>query len=100
MPSKAIATLLMMSQMESLLFFYASVLVIAIGMSGTGGASAATVISHWFRRKRGRALGLMTLGQLQRADEGRLAAMSTAAAGYGRRDGDEALRSYVLEVLS
>jgi UDP-N-acetylglucosamine--N-acetylmuramyl-(pentapeptide) pyrophosphoryl-undecaprenol N-acetylglucosamine transferase len=32
-------------------------------------------------------------------DESRLAAMSTAAASYGRRDGDEALRRYVLEVL-
>jgi UDP-N-acetylglucosamine--N-acetylmuramyl-(pentapeptide) pyrophosphoryl-undecaprenol N-acetylglucosamine transferase len=32
-------------------------------------------------------------------DPARLAAMGAAAAGYGRRDGDEALRSYVLEVL-
>jgi UDP-N-acetylglucosamine--N-acetylmuramyl-(pentapeptide) pyrophosphoryl-undecaprenol N-acetylglucosamine transferase len=32
-------------------------------------------------------------------DPARLAAMGTAAAGYGRRDGDEALRSYVLEVV-
>jgi UDP-N-acetylglucosamine--N-acetylmuramyl-(pentapeptide) pyrophosphoryl-undecaprenol N-acetylglucosamine transferase len=33
-------------------------------------------------------------------DPARLSAMGAAAAGYGRRDGDEALRSYVLEVLS
>src|SRR6266545_1015535 len=33
-------------------------------------------------------------------DEARLAAMSAAAAGYGRRDGDEALRSFVLEVVA
>jgi UDP-N-acetylglucosamine--N-acetylmuramyl-(pentapeptide) pyrophosphoryl-undecaprenol N-acetylglucosamine transferase len=33
-------------------------------------------------------------------DPARLTAMGAAAAGYGRRDGDEALRSYVLEVLS
>jgi UDP-N-acetylglucosamine--N-acetylmuramyl-(pentapeptide) pyrophosphoryl-undecaprenol N-acetylglucosamine transferase len=32
--------------------------------------------------------------------EGRIAAMSAAAAAYGRRDGDEALRSYVYEVVS
>lgn len=32
-------------------------------------------------------------------DPRRLAAMGTAAAAYGRRDGDEALRSYLLEVL-
>jgi len=54
--------LVMMSRMESLAFFYLSVLVIAIGMSGTGGPNASTVISHWFRRQRGRALGFMTLG--------------------------------------
>ncbi|HKT05589.1 MAG TPA: undecaprenyldiphospho-muramoylpentapeptide beta-N-acetylglucosaminyltransferase [Rugosimonospora sp.] len=33
-------------------------------------------------------------------DPARIAAMGTAAAGYGRRDGDEALRRYVLEVVS
>jgi UDP-N-acetylglucosamine--N-acetylmuramyl-(pentapeptide) pyrophosphoryl-undecaprenol N-acetylglucosamine transferase len=32
-------------------------------------------------------------------DPARLAAMSAAAASYGRRDGDEALRAYVLEVV-
>ncbi|HTJ38578.1 MAG TPA: UDP-N-acetylglucosamine--N-acetylmuramyl-(pentapeptide) pyrophosphoryl-undecaprenol N-acetylglucosamine transferase [Dactylosporangium sp.] len=32
-------------------------------------------------------------------DGARLAAMSRAAAGYGRRDGDEALRRYVLKVV-
>jgi UDP-N-acetylglucosamine--N-acetylmuramyl-(pentapeptide) pyrophosphoryl-undecaprenol N-acetylglucosamine transferase len=32
-------------------------------------------------------------------DGARLAAMSTAAAAYGRRDGDEALRAFVLEVV-
>jgi UDP-N-acetylglucosamine--N-acetylmuramyl-(pentapeptide) pyrophosphoryl-undecaprenol N-acetylglucosamine transferase len=33
-------------------------------------------------------------------DPARLAAMGAAAAGYGRRDGDEALRAYMYEVLS
>jgi len=33
-------------------------------------------------------------------DDARLAAMSAAAAGYGRRDGDEALRRYLLKVVS
>jgi UDP-N-acetylglucosamine--N-acetylmuramyl-(pentapeptide) pyrophosphoryl-undecaprenol N-acetylglucosamine transferase len=32
-------------------------------------------------------------------DPARLAALGTAAAGYGRRDGDEALREYVMEVV-
>lgn len=53
---------IMMSRVDSLVTFYAAVLVIAIGMSGTGGPNAATAISQWFRRYRGRALGLMTLG--------------------------------------
>jgi UDP-N-acetylglucosamine--N-acetylmuramyl-(pentapeptide) pyrophosphoryl-undecaprenol N-acetylglucosamine transferase len=33
-------------------------------------------------------------------DPARIAAMSSAAAGYGRRDGDEALRSFVHEVVN
>ena len=32
-------------------------------------------------------------------DGARLAGMSQAAAGYGRRDGDEALRRYLLKVV-
>ena len=32
-------------------------------------------------------------------DPGRLAVMSSAAAGYGRRDGDESLRQFLLEVV-
>ncbi len=52
----------LMSRVDSLVFFYVAVVVIAVGMSGTGGPNASTVISHWFRRQRGRALGLMTLG--------------------------------------
>jgi sugar phosphate permease len=54
--------MVMISQTQSLWFFYLSVVVLAIGMSGTGGATASAVISHWFRRQRGKALGLMTLG--------------------------------------
>lgn len=54
--------MVMISQTQSLWFFYLSVVVLALGMSGTGGATASAVISHWFRRQRGRALGLMTLG--------------------------------------
>jgi sugar phosphate permease len=51
-----------LSQVDSLLMFYAATIVIAIGMSGCGGATAAAAISQWFRRNRGKALGLMTLG--------------------------------------
>jgi UDP-N-acetylglucosamine--N-acetylmuramyl-(pentapeptide) pyrophosphoryl-undecaprenol N-acetylglucosamine transferase len=33
-------------------------------------------------------------------DPDRLAAMGTAAAGYGRRDGDEQLRTFMLEAVT
>lgn len=52
----------MLSRVESLVAFYVAILVIATGMSATGGANAATIIAQWFRRYRGRALGLMTFG--------------------------------------
>jgi sugar phosphate permease len=52
----------MLSRVQSLTGFYVAILVIAAGMSATGGANAATIIAQWFRRYRGRALGLMTFG--------------------------------------
>jgi sugar phosphate permease len=56
------AGFVMLSRMQSQLEFFVAIVVLAVGMSATGGATAAVVISHWFRRNRGRALGLMTLG--------------------------------------
>jgi len=52
----------LLSQVQSLTGFYVSIFIIAVGMSATGGANAATIIAQWFRRYRGRALGLMTFG--------------------------------------
>lgn len=52
----------LLSRVHSLPAFYASIFIIAAGMSATGGANAATIIAQWFRRHRGRALGLMTFG--------------------------------------
>jgi sugar phosphate permease len=52
----------LLSRVQSLPGFYAAILIIAVGMSATGGANAATIIAKWFRRYRGRALGLMTFG--------------------------------------
>ena len=52
----------LLSRVQSLQAFYIAIFIIAAGMSATGGANAATVITHWFRRYRGRALGLMTFG--------------------------------------
>jgi sugar phosphate permease len=52
----------LMSQMNSIAWFYFSVIVIAIGMSATGGPVGMVAIAHWFRRRRGRALSFMTAG--------------------------------------
>lgn len=53
---------MMLSQIQSLFHFYAAVVVIAFGMSATGGPTGMVAIAHWFRRKRGRALSFMTAG--------------------------------------
>jgi len=52
----------LMSQMQSLPFFYFSVVVIAIGMSATAGPVGMVAIAHWFKKRRGRALSFMTAG--------------------------------------
>jgi sugar phosphate permease len=78
------AGFVMLSRMQSQAEFFVAIVVLAIGMSATGGATAAVVISHWFRRYRGRALGLMTLG----GGTGGLAALAFAwlIAEFGWRD--------------
>jgi sugar phosphate permease len=52
----------LLSRIESLWGFYGAVIVIAIGMSATGGPVGMVAIAHWFRRRRGRALAVMTVG--------------------------------------
>jgi sugar phosphate permease len=52
----------LLSRIESLWGFYGAVVVIAIGMSATGGPVGMVAIAHWFRRQRGRALAAMTVG--------------------------------------
>lgn len=56
------AGFLCLSRVEAVWAFYASVMVIAIGMSATGGPVAMTAVAHWFQKKRGRAFALMTVG--------------------------------------
>ena len=52
----------LLSRVESLWAFYGAVIVIALGMSATGGPVGMVAIAHWFRRRRGRALSVMTVG--------------------------------------
>jgi sugar phosphate permease len=57
-----VAGFVFMSRIQSLWAFYGAVMLIAAGMSGTGGQTANVAIAQWFHRKRGRALGFMTFG--------------------------------------
>jgi len=52
----------LLSRIESIWGFYGAVIVIAIGMSATGGSVGMVAIAHWFRKRRGRALAAMTVG--------------------------------------
>ncbi len=51
-----------LSQVHSLLTFYAAFAFIAIGNSAAGGHVGIVAVSWWFVRKRSRALSLMTFG--------------------------------------
>lgn len=52
----------LLSRIHSLPAFYGAVIVIALGMSATGGPVGMVAIAHWFKKRRGRALALMTAG--------------------------------------
>jgi MFS family permease len=56
------AGFIMLSRVESAWAFYATVMIIAVGMSATGGAVALTAAAHWFVRQRGRAMAVLTAG--------------------------------------
>ncbi|MBI2912869.1 MAG: MFS transporter [Chloroflexi bacterium] len=53
---------LLLSRVQTLWAFYGAVVVIAVGMSAAGGPVGMVAIAHWFRRQRGRALAVMTMG--------------------------------------
>ncbi len=51
-----------LSQANALWHFYAGWAVVGLGMAAIGIIPASTVVSKWFKRKRGLALGIMTAG--------------------------------------
>jgi len=51
-----------LSFMDSLWHFYAGYAVIGIGMAAMGTVSTSAVVSNWFQRKRGLAVGIMSAG--------------------------------------
>jgi sugar phosphate permease len=53
---------ILLSRVESAWAFYATVMIIAVGMSATGGPVAMTAAAHWFERQRGRAMALLAAG--------------------------------------
>ncbi|MFC1899473.1 MFS transporter [Chloroflexota bacterium] len=53
---------LLLSQINSLIMFYASFVIIAIGMSTCMGTVMLTAVASWFRRKYGLASGIVASG--------------------------------------
>jgi sugar phosphate permease len=51
-----------LSLVNSLWLFYTAVAVIALGFSGCGGVVVMSTVSHWFVKKRGRAMGMTMAG--------------------------------------
>ncbi len=52
----------LVSQMSQLYLFYLSYVVIGIGGAGMGQVPSSAIISHWFKKRRGTAIGLMSAG--------------------------------------
>jgi len=51
-----------LSQIHQLWHFYAGHTLVGIGLAAAGFVAATTVISNWFKKRRGTALGIMTTG--------------------------------------
>ena len=56
------AGFIFLSRVESVWAFYGAIVVIAVGMSATGGPVAMTAAAHWFERQRGRAMAVLATG--------------------------------------
>lgn len=48
--------------MDSLWFFYIAWAVVGIGAASTGPIPATTIVSNWFKKRRGTAIGIMSTG--------------------------------------
>jgi len=51
-----------LSQMRDLWSFYVGYVIVAVGLSATGIVPTSVVVSNWFKRKRGLAIGIMSTG--------------------------------------
>ena len=48
--------------MNSLWFFYVAWAVVGIGTASTSTVPATTIVSNWFKKRRGTAIGVMSMG--------------------------------------
>ncbi|UCH87540.1 MAG: MFS transporter [Dehalococcoidia bacterium] len=53
---------ILLSRIQALWHLYAVAALIAIGIGATAGPVAMAAVAHWFQKRRGRALALMTVG--------------------------------------
>jgi sugar phosphate permease len=54
--------MILMSRVQSLIAFYASFLLLSLGLSAALGIASVTAVANWFRRRRGMALGILSAG--------------------------------------
>ncbi len=52
----------LLSLVSDLRYFYGSYVIIGLGMAATGMTPATTVVSNWFEKRRGTAIGVMSAG--------------------------------------
>ena len=52
----------LLSQMRDLWYFYGGYIIIGIGMIATSQVSGTAVVSNWFKKRRGTAIGIMATG--------------------------------------
>lgn len=61
-PLLSSAAFIMLGRVDSLAGFFAFYMLLMVGWGAMGGIVANTVVSNWFERRRGKALGLATTG--------------------------------------
>ena len=52
----------LLSQVSNLWHFYVSYAIMGIGMAATGHVPSSTIVSNWFKKRRGTAIGIMSTG--------------------------------------
>jgi len=53
---------IMLSQMHNIFVFYAGYIIIGLGISASGQVPATAIVSNWFHKRRGTAIGIISTG--------------------------------------